>query len=232
MARGAEHDREHKNQKEAGDKGIERRVADVKSLLCPPLKGQTQQTNGLRRRWRSGRRGRCDPIAHLRWRYIRHLHLGRHQCRIVLNLWLRPSGPARLDALGLVLLPPGCAVIVYGLAQAGQHGRFTDRAVVIPVLAGLLLLAGSAVHALRTRTEPLIDLRLLRTRTFAASSAVVFLSGLALFGAIILLPLYYQQVRAASPLHAGLLLAPQEKRMETRGTLAPPINGSRNARVF
>ena len=56
---------------------------------------------------------------------------------------------------------------------------------------------------------PLIDLRLFRIRSFAASSALLFLSGLSMFGAMLLLPLYYQEVRGASVVAAGLLLAPQ-----------------------
>lgn len=121
----------------------------------------------------------------------------------------RPTGAAPLDLLGLTLLPPGCAALVYGLAEAGRHGRFDDPAVLFALSLGVALLVGFALHALRTPREPLIDLRLLADRTFAACAAVVFLSGIALFGAIILLPLYQQQVRGASALHAGLLLAPQ-----------------------
>lgn len=133
----------------------------------------------------------------------------------------KPASSSKLDLLGLALLSPGCAAIVYGLAEAGQHGGFDSRSVVIPLALGLLLLAGFAVHALPTRTEPIIDLRLFRARPFATSSTVVFVSGIAMFGAIILLPLYYQQVRAASALHAGLLLAPQGVGM----ALAPVIAG-------
>jgi len=46
-------------------------------------------------------------------------------------------------------------------------------------------------------------------RSFSASAALLFLSGLSLYGGMLLLPLYYQQVRGASALAAGLLLAPQ-----------------------
>src|SRR5262249_49392351 len=46
-------------------------------------------------------------------------------------------------------------------------------------------------------------------RSFSASSALMFLFGLSLFGAMLLLPLYYQQARGQSALDAGLLLAPQ-----------------------
>jgi MFS family permease len=65
------------------------------------------------------------------------------------------------------------------------------------------------VHALRSRGEPVLNLRLLRFRGYAASSTMMFLSGITLFGALFLLPLYFQQARGASALQAGLLLAPQ-----------------------
>ncbi len=119
-----------------------------------------------------------------------------------------PSG-GRLDVPGLLLLSPAAALVVYGLAEAGRHGTFADRHALIPLLAGAAMLAGFVVHALRTRYTPLIDLRLFRWRSFAAAAAGVFLSGLALFGAIVLVPLYYQQVRGQDALHAGLLLVPQ-----------------------
>ena len=57
--------------------------------------------------------------------------------------------------------------------------------------------------------EPIIDLRLFRQRSFAAAASLMFLAGLSVFGAMLLLPLYYQQVRGQSALDAGLLLAPQ-----------------------
>jgi EmrB/QacA subfamily drug resistance transporter len=115
----------------------------------------------------------------------------------------------RLDLLGLSLLSPALVAIVYGLSQAGVHGSFADAQVLVPVAIGVALLLGFTVHALRTRGEPIIDLRLLRSRRFASFSAVVFFFSMAMLGAALLLPLYYQQVRGEDALHAGLLLAPQ-----------------------
>jgi MFS family permease len=66
-----------------------------------------------------------------------------------------------------------------------------------------------AVHALRTRIEPIVDLRLFRARSFTAAACLMFLGGLSIFGAMLLLPLYYQQARGQSALDAGLALAPQ-----------------------
>ena len=122
----------------------------------------------------------------------------------------RPAGgvSARLDILGLALLSPGLAAIVYGLAEVGSHGGFTDPHVFMPIAAGIALLVAFAVHALRSR-DPIIDLRLFRSRAFSAASALVLLFTMAMLGMQLLLPLYYQQVRHESALDAGLLLAPR-----------------------
>jgi predicted MFS family arabinose efflux permease len=76
------------------------------------------------------------------------------------------------------------------------------------------------VHALRT-SEPLLDLRLFAERGFAAGAATFFLLGGALFGAMILIPLYYQVVRGETALAAGLLMAPQG----LGAAFAMPISG-------
>jgi predicted MFS family arabinose efflux permease len=112
---------------------------------------------------------------------------------------------------GLALLSPAVALMLYGLAQVSGDGGFAHRAVLIPLAAGAVLLAGFIGWALRPRhgVRPLIDLRLLRVRSFSAAAGLMFISGLSMYGALFLLPLYYQQVRGASALGAGLLLAPQ-----------------------
>jgi len=57
--------------------------------------------------------------------------------------------------------------------------------------------------------RPLIDVRLFRSRGFRAAAIATFLFGGALFGTLLVLPLYYQVDRGQSALDAGLLLAPQ-----------------------
>ncbi|MCW3839995.1 DHA2 family efflux MFS transporter permease subunit [Micromonospora yasonensis] len=114
-----------------------------------------------------------------------------------------------LDVLGLALLSPGLAVTIYGLYRAGVQRSVAAPPVLIALAIGLALLGAFGVHALRARTTPVLDLRLFTSRAFAAASALNFLSRMSIFGAMILLPLYYQQVRGESALSAGLLLAPQ-----------------------
>ena len=69
--------------------------------------------------------------------------------------------------------------------------------------------ARSCCTRVRGRGRSLIDLALFRDRAFAAASGTTFIFGVSLFGAMLILPLYYQVVRGESALAAGLLLAPQ-----------------------
>lgn len=154
-------------------------------------------------------------ISDLSWHWIFYVNIP--VC--IVGIWAawRTMGSAsrgsadapKLDVFGLALLSPGIALLVYGLSEAGSRGSFTDAHVLIPVVIGVVLLLVFAWHALRTRIEPILDLRLFRSRGYATSTAMVFISGLALFGATVLLPLYFQQVRGYTPLHAGILLIPQ-----------------------
>jgi EmrB/QacA subfamily drug resistance transporter len=113
-----------------------------------------------------------------------------------------------LDYLGLALMSTGLPLLVYGLAEVGETGSFGATKVLVPGLLGLALLAGFVRHALRV-PNPLLDLHLYRRATFASASAAMVCLGAALFGAMILLPLYWQGIRHESVVDTGLLTAPQ-----------------------
>jgi EmrB/QacA subfamily drug resistance transporter len=119
------------------------------------------------------------------------------------------SGDAgRLDTLGLGLLSSGAVAVVYGLSELGSNSSLTAPSVVWPTLAGLVLVGVFIWHALRVE-RPLLDVRLYANRVFAAASLTTFGLGAALFGAMILVPLYYQEVRHESVILTGLLTGPQ-----------------------
>jgi predicted MFS family arabinose efflux permease len=138
-----------------------------------------------------------------------------------------PPGPGagprpRLDLPGLALLAPGVAAIILGLSNAGSAAGFAHPGVVVPLALGVALIAAFTAHALRLTGNhgttgrgarphgaPLADVRLLARRPVASATAVLFFTGFSLYGAMLLLPLYYQEVRGASALAAGLMLVPQ-----------------------
>jgi EmrB/QacA subfamily drug resistance transporter len=121
----------------------------------------------------------------------------------------QPSTRPRLDAVGMLLLSPGIAAVIYGLSQIGGAAGLGDLKATLPLAAGLALLAGYTGWALRRGPDALINIRLFRHRNLTASTVLVLLSGAALYGTMLLLPLYWQQVRGESALGAALLLIPQ-----------------------
>jgi EmrB/QacA subfamily drug resistance transporter len=152
-------------------------------------------------------------ISHLSWHWMFWVNVPFCVIGLALAWWGLAADTKRtrqrLDVLGLALLSPAVAALIYGLTQVGIKGGFAHEAVITPLVVGIALLVGFVLHALRTPSEPIIDLRLFGRQTFSASASLLFLSGLALYGAMLLLPLYYQQLRGQSVLVAGLLLAPQ-----------------------
>ncbi|MFI8965585.1 DHA2 family efflux MFS transporter permease subunit [Streptomyces sp. NPDC053493] len=146
------------------------------------------------------------------WIFLVNLPLGALALALAGRL-LRPDAPRagdpapRLDVPGLLMLSPGLALLLYGLARGGEGGDFTAPGTLVPTAAGVLLVAAFVRRALTAR-EPLLDLRLLRDRTFAAGIVTLALFTMAYFGSMLLGPVYWQAVRGFSASAAGLLAAP------------------------
>jgi EmrB/QacA subfamily drug resistance transporter len=152
-------------------------------------------------------------VTHLSWRWIFYVNVPVGVVALVLAARLLNKDQevrtwSRRDVVGVALISPGLAALVYALAEAGNSGGITSMKVVMSFAVGLILTAAFAVHALRTR-DPLLDLRLYKDKTFTLATLTSFVVGAVLFGALFVLPLYYQVVRGQSPLVAGLLMAPQ-----------------------
>ena len=150
------------------------------------------------------------------WRWIFFINLPVGLAAVVAARRLLPAesgsgarGGLRLDVRGLLLLSPGIAMFLYGMSEAGGHGGFGNPRTSVAVLAGLALIGLFFWHAAGRGGQALIDVSLLRRRGFGAAAAVNLLLMVALFGSLILIPLYYQQVRHEGAVAIGLLLAPQ-----------------------
>ncbi|WP_157071209.1 DHA2 family efflux MFS transporter permease subunit [Alicyclobacillus acidiphilus] len=115
----------------------------------------------------------------------------------------------KLDIIGFALLSPALVALLYSLGQVGSQGGFAKWDVILPLIIGAILLIAFIVYALTIPSAPLVDLRLFRVRSFTGASILLFLTGLATYGAMLLLPLYYQQIGGESVLTTGLMLIPQ-----------------------
>ncbi len=146
------------------------------------------------------------------WRWIFYVNVPIGAIALVAAARLLPRDVTapheRLDWRGMLLLSPGLALFVYGLAETASSGGVGSAKALVPMIVGLVLVGGFVLNALRT-PHALIDMKLFRMSTMRASSLTTFLLAVAFFGAMLMIPLYYQVVRGQSALDAGLLLAPQ-----------------------
>ena len=172
----------------------------------------------------------------LDWRWLFWVNVPFCVAGLVMAARFIPADPVperrpRLDWAGLLLVSPGLVGVLYGLSNIASDGGATRADVWLPVLAGLALLAAFAIAQLRRPDAALVDLQLLRQRPVAASSVVLFLSGAALYGSMLLLPLFFQIVRGADVLSAGLLLIPQGLGALASRALAGRLTDTVGARV-
>jgi len=171
-------------------------------------------------------------VDHLSWRWIFLINLPVGVVSMLISIRQLPEdGPAadrqKFDFGGLALMSPGLALLVFGLSRAGATGSFASTQVWLTMLASVLLLALFVWYAHARGERALIPLAYFRDQAFASASAVSLVISISVFGVMLLLPLYYQQIRHQDALHTGLLLAPQGL-----GTaLAMPIAGMFTDRI-
>lgn len=119
-----------------------------------------------------------------------------------------PSPTESFDLVGMLLMSPGLALFLYGVSTISEEGTVAAKKVLIPATIGALLIVLFVLHAFRP-AHPLIDLRLFRDKRLTIAVVTMFLYAVAFFGALLLVPTYFLQVRGEGTLKAGVLLAPQ-----------------------
>lgn len=152
-------------------------------------------------------------LQHLHWSWMFWINVPFCIAGLALGVIFLPSdGPTKkspLDVIGFALMASALVSVLWALSNAGLPGAFGRADVFWPLLAGVILLAGFIVWTLRRRMHPLLDLKLLKHWPLASSALLLFLSGITLYGAMVLIPLYFQHLRGATVFEAGLLLIPQ-----------------------
>ncbi|MEQ1771444.1 MAG: DHA2 family efflux MFS transporter permease subunit, partial [Devosia sp.] len=137
-------------------------------------------------------------VESINWRWIFWINVPFCVAGIALAAWVMPSIPGAhrqsFDAIGFLLLSPGIAAVLYGLSRVAVEGGFGALDVILPFAAGLLLVGTFIIRAVTMSGAPLVDMKLLRVPSLSAATQQLFLSGFVLYGAMLLIPLYAQQV--------------------------------------
>jgi DHA2 family lincomycin resistance protein-like MFS transporter len=123
---------------------------------------------------------------------------------------LGEPGHQRLDVVSVLLSVPGFGGLVYGLSRLGESSDGGLGIALASLAVGVLCLLGFGFRQLRLARggDPLLDLRAFRFPMFSLSLAMLCIAMVALFGMIILLPIYLQNIRGLDSLQTGLLLLP------------------------
>ncbi len=113
----------------------------------------------------------------------------------------------KIDYLGAaVVVASVTSILLYTAWAGGQYGWLDP--ISLTLLGAGLVLAVLFVVVEQRAVEPILPMRLFSNRVFRYSNIFAFLVGMAMFGAIIFLPVYLQAVRGMTPTESGLALLP------------------------
>jgi MFS transporter, DHA2 family, lincomycin resistance protein len=114
----------------------------------------------------------------------------------------------KVDRLSLLLSTFGFGGIVYGFSSSGEgHGGWSSNEVLIPIAIGVVSL-GLFTWRQLTTSQPLLDLRTFKYNIFRMSTLIMMIVMMAMFSAMMLLPIFLQNALGYSPLEAGLVMLP------------------------
>jgi EmrB/QacA subfamily drug resistance transporter len=150
-------------------------------------------------------------VDNLSWRWVFYVNMpiGALAVLIVVTrLHLHtPHLRHRIDALGAALLSAGVGALILLTTWGGSQYAWDSSTIVGLGIAGVVLLAVFVWWETRA-TEPILPLGLFRSSVFSVANAMGFAIGMAMFGAIIFIPLFLQLVYGASPTSSGLRMLP------------------------
>ncbi len=148
------------------------------------------------------------------WRWIFYINLPIGILSLIMTMlfifdpaYIREQRAGRIDYLGLGLLCVGLGALQVVLDKGEREDWFGSAFIVRLAVVSVVALALLIYHELKTR-EPVVDLRLFKEKTYAAGVWIMFFFGFALYGSIVLLPLYLQTLMGYDATLSGLALAP------------------------
>lgn len=153
-------------------------------------------------------------VQYLSWRYIFFVNVPIGILAIVLMILKLPdftptNKEAKFDFIGITLLAACSAALIYGITKAAKSATFNNGTTIGFVIAGIVILAAYVIYAVFKKERVILPLHLFKSKNFSAVMVGLFLAGIATNGPMLLLPLFFQNIKGFSVLNAGLILIPQ-----------------------
>jgi EmrB/QacA subfamily drug resistance transporter len=153
--------------------------------------------------------GFITDVLSWRWIFYVNLPVGAVALLLIAAGLRRRGHPAahRIDYPGALLLIAATSCTLLMLSWGGSIYPWSSTPMLVIAAVAVLLYATLAFVEARA-AEPVLPLHLFRNRVFVLSVMVISLSAMALFAAVVFLPLFFQLVMGASPADAGLMISP------------------------
>lgn len=170
---------------------------------------------------------------HFGWHSIFYVNIPFAVTILILGITYIPAAEksqntTEFDYPGSIHLTISLVALLFGITVGSTAGVLNPK---VLLLIGLFLLfAWLLLRRERTISHPLIFLGLFRNPSFTATVAVGFLQGSALFGSMLLIPMYLQHVHDFSPTYAGVLVLPLSISMMIMSPITGKMSNKTGAR--
>jgi EmrB/QacA subfamily drug resistance transporter len=153
-------------------------------------------------------------IDYLNWHWIFFVNIPIVIISIILNRKylpdFKPFNPeSKFDWLGIILLSGISTSIIYGIIKASNSSNFFNEDLAIYCGMGILLVIVYIIYDHFKKGKTVLPLKLFKHRNYSAAGIGIFLSGIAINGPMLLLPLFFQNIMDFTPTGAALALIPQ-----------------------
>jgi EmrB/QacA subfamily drug resistance transporter len=150
-------------------------------------------------------------VTYLTWRWVFYINLPLGILALFVTGAVLPGHLRRvhhtIDYFGTVLLAGATTSLIIFLSLGGVSWPWRSEPSYLTLAIGIVLAIGFVLVE-RRAAEPVIPLKLFRIRVFTSASAIGFVMGFAMFGALTFLPLFMQNVKGVSPTSSGLRILP------------------------
>ncbi|GGH82692.1 EmrB/QacA subfamily drug resistance transporter [Pullulanibacillus pueri] len=118
-----------------------------------------------------------------------------------------PNKESKLDKLGALLTPFVFPFLIYGINQGAAHGWLETKTLLFLVIGVVALIAFIRVEV--KGSHPLLEIKAFKIGEFTKGLLLMWINQIAIFGAMLFVPLYLQNVRGMSAFDSGLMMVPQ-----------------------
>ncbi|HEY1427946.1 MAG TPA: DHA2 family efflux MFS transporter permease subunit [Candidatus Tumulicola sp.] len=144
------------------------------------------------------------------WQWVFDINIvpGAIALFIVLTMLRNPAGPKKLpfDSVGVALLAVGLGSMQYVLDEGERNDWFGDGRIVFATAMAVLGIAAFIYWELRGTKTPIVDLLIFRYRVVQLGVPCAIMIGVVLFGPIVVLPQYVQEVLGFTTIMSGFLI--------------------------